>query len=548
VPDTTRPMATFTFFRCAFTGICVLVVAVTLAAFCCGTCGRQVNFWWRVLPILLAYKRAEWDLRSDATEAEREETYEVLHRKFAPLVLQIVLSTKGMFLKMAQMASTRVGVVPLAYREELSKCTDHCELMPFGVVRNIVEKSLGTNIKDAFSQFDEEPLSVASVGQVHRAKVVGSGQEVAVKVKFPGVEVMFNADLRSLKVLVHLACMPQFAPFVDEWKSQLSQEFDYQREAQNLEVMSSLLVPRFGNAIEIPSVLHELTRPNMITMTFVKGARLDVAVKQRLKMTGVDIEKLEGMAASQVGFPGAKADKTEASLSSSTTRAEPVAHLATRAKHYVLKSLRGIAMDCALAVFRLRTCATRRPRRTCAVNEPGDVLAGLDAWSTIDTLIDIWGFAVFEAGTFNGDPHPGNVLLQADGRLGLIDYGQVKTLGVEVRQNLARVVIGVVRGDEEGTVAAMRRLGICCVPLPDGSASEWTIACSMLSREVPTTHELLQMRELVSEVPGDMLMVIRIAAILKGVSFSLGYRVSLATCWEKWAVALLADETPRVIP
>ena len=34
-------------------------------------------------------------------------------------------------------------------------------------------------------------------------------------------------------------------------------------------------------------------------------------------------------------------------------------------------------------------------------------------------------YQIFVDGVFNGDPHPGNILLMPDGRLGLIDYGQV---------------------------------------------------------------------------------------------------------------------------
>ena len=36
-------------------------------------------------------------------------------------------------------------------------------------------------------------------------------------------------------------------------------------------------------------------------------------------------------------------------------------------------------------------------------------------------------FAFF-SGVFNGDPHPGNILLMPDGRLGLIDFGQVREI------------------------------------------------------------------------------------------------------------------------
>ena len=41
---------------------------------------------------------------------------------------------------------------------------------------------------------------------------------------------------------------------------------------------------------------------------------------------------------------------------------------------------------------------------------------------------------------FNGDCHPGNVLLLDDGRLGLIDYGQVKNMSIEERINYAHLI------------------------------------------------------------------------------------------------------------
>lgn len=47
------------------------------------------------------------------------------------------------------------------------------------------------------------------------------------------------------------------------------------------------------------------------------------------------------------------------------------------------------------------------------------------------------------------DPHPGNILLTPDGRLGLIDYGQIKVLGRRQRRTLARLIIALADGDED---------------------------------------------------------------------------------------------------
>ena len=53
------------------------------------------------------------------------------------------------------------------------------------------------------------------------------------------------------------------------------------------------------------------------------------------------------------------------------------------------------------------------------------------------------------SGQFNGDPHPGNILLLSDGRLGLIDYGQVKNISAQDRIKYAKLIIAHTRGDRK---------------------------------------------------------------------------------------------------
>ena len=42
----------------------------------------------------------------------------------------------------------------------------------------------------------------------------------------------------------------------------------------------------------------------------------------------------------------------------------------------------------------------------------------------VDLLIDVHGHQIFLNGCFNGNPHPGNIMVLSDRCLGLIDYGQ----------------------------------------------------------------------------------------------------------------------------
>ena len=66
--------------------------------------------------------------------------------------------------------------------------------MDFALLRAVAEEELGRPLERAFARFDERPLASASIGQVHRA-TLPTGEEVAVKIQYPGVADAIRADL-----------------------------------------------------------------------------------------------------------------------------------------------------------------------------------------------------------------------------------------------------------------------------------------------------------------------------------------------------------------
>ena len=103
---------------------------------------------------------------------------------------------------------------------------------------------------------DEAPLAVASIGQVHSARLrpellselqgLGSAlssPEVVVKIQLPDIERRFRADIATVKRFCQLA-MPQHVPPMEEIERQFLTEFDYRLEAQNLsEVRTNVVRP-----------------------------------------------------------------------------------------------------------------------------------------------------------------------------------------------------------------------------------------------------------------------------------------------------------------
>ena len=85
----------------------------------------------------------------------------------------------------------------------------------FGVQRHPQGRSRRTSarsIEDAFAEFDQEAFAAASIGQVHRA-TTHDGEEVAVKVQYPGVAEAVEVDLRNLHLILPL--VKRMAPGLD---------------------------------------------------------------------------------------------------------------------------------------------------------------------------------------------------------------------------------------------------------------------------------------------------------------------------------------------
>lgn len=72
--------------------------------------------------------------------------------------------------------------------------------------------------------------------------------------------------------------------------------------------------------------------------------------------------------------------------------------------------------------------------------------APINLGEALQLLNDVHCHEIFVDGAFNGDPHPGNILLLPDGRLGLIDYGQVKRIPLDVRLKYARMIVALAKG------------------------------------------------------------------------------------------------------
>ena len=98
------------------------------------------------------------------------------------------------FVKAGQVLANRPDIVRADYMEQLCKLQDDVPAFPSEEAFAIMQRELGRPLNEVFSQISETPVAAASLGQVYRATLRSTGEEVAVKVQRPGIEPVILRD------------------------------------------------------------------------------------------------------------------------------------------------------------------------------------------------------------------------------------------------------------------------------------------------------------------------------------------------------------------
>ena len=182
------------------------------------------------------------------------------------------------FVKLGQLLSTRVDLLPPVYIEALARLQDSVEPFPFADAQRIIEEELGARLSKAFSAFEEKPIAAASLGQVHRA-ALRDGRVVAVKVQRPGVAETIAGDLQTLDEIAqflgsHTDTGRRYdvSGMVDEFRAALTLELDYVSEAEHLRLIGRNLEE--FEAIVVPQPVDGYTTRRVLTMDYITGTKV----------------------------------------------------------------------------------------------------------------------------------------------------------------------------------------------------------------------------------------------------------------------------------
>jgi predicted unusual protein kinase regulating ubiquinone biosynthesis (AarF/ABC1/UbiB family) len=187
---------------------------------------------------------------------------------------------RGAALKLGQMLSMDTGLVlPDELTAILGRMRDDARHMPPKQLQTVLNAEWGTGWYSRFARFDVRPFAAASIGQVHRA-VTRDGQDLAIKVQYPGVRASIGSDVDNVATLMRLpGLLPRgmdISPLLTEAKRQLHAEADYLAEAQHLVRFGALL--QGSDIFALPTLHTQLCTPQVLAMTFMEGAPLDSLV------------------------------------------------------------------------------------------------------------------------------------------------------------------------------------------------------------------------------------------------------------------------------
>jgi predicted unusual protein kinase regulating ubiquinone biosynthesis (AarF/ABC1/UbiB family) len=218
-------------------------------------------------------------LRSDPTR-----TLERQHR-FARRYVDTATRFRGGLIKLGQVASLRIDVVPAALTDELARLQDSVEPHSFASIRAQVEAELAAPLAARFASFEETPLASASLGQVHRA-TTRDGRTVAVKVLYPGIERSVAVDLAMTRLALWLFDWIAIADLMQvyrELRDTLHGEMDYLQEGRAAEEIAANFARdrELCALIRIPGIDWSLTTRRVLTMEFLEGVKINDAAALR---------------------------------------------------------------------------------------------------------------------------------------------------------------------------------------------------------------------------------------------------------------------------
>ena len=197
------------------------------------------------------------------------------------------------FIKLGQLLATRPDMVGIEIADDLKKLRDNTPTTPFEEMREVIEGELGKPLEEVYSEFNEEPIGSASIGQVYTATLKDTDEKVAVKIQKPNIYDIIVADVKILKNLagktdkyITSTRTYNLPAMVAEFERSIFKELNYMEEVMNIQKVTKNFEE--VDYVKIPVAYKEFSTKKVITMELIDGYELTELFDKKIE--GIDNE------------------------------------------------------------------------------------------------------------------------------------------------------------------------------------------------------------------------------------------------------------------
>ena len=391
---------------------------------------RNVRRWTEIVSVLSKYGLAEWlsrfniDFITDLLRSSGEQAQSQLTQNAR---IRLALTELGpTFIKFGQLLSTRPDLIGAELAGELEQLQSNAPQDSFEKIKQIIEEEQGRPLEEIFVEFDEEPIASASIGQVHGARLkIGPGEAVG---------------------------------FVEDLVESVTESQSFFGRSNG----SGSANGTADCAIDAPRTIDVVVK--------VRHAGIE-------RVVDTDLDILAGLASLAAKLDDFKNYRPEAIVKqmSRTMRRE----LDFEREERNLKQFRALfenepdvivpepisELSSSRMITMQRISGTKL--RDMQNTPPDGVVPAEVARSGANLYLKM----IFNHGFYHADPHPGNLVVTDDGRIGLLDFGMVGRISEQLREDIEAMLVAIVNQDVLMLTALIKRIGNCPMDLDESALS-----------------------------------------------------------------------------
>ena len=206
----------------------------------------------------------------------------------AERIVSTLCKVRGAALKIGQILSIQdETIISPELQKIFERVRQSADFMPTWQIEKVLISELGHDWRNKVATFENRPFAAASIGQVHHATLL-NGQDVAIKIQYPGVAIGIQSDVENLVGVMKVWNIFPKGMFIDNLvevaKRELAWEVDYVREAECTRKYKKFMEPYTD--YYVPAVIDELSTSQVFTTELVEGVPVD-------KCTSMDAETRE---------------------------------------------------------------------------------------------------------------------------------------------------------------------------------------------------------------------------------------------------------------